>query len=120
MKTISALSLVGWILANRRSNAFAGYSAARILQELQECDRKGALVYSTDESGNVNGVVCGSPDTTSKILWVHDILTTSRGVVKQFMQQFHVMFPTYTIQGMNRHGRIRTFRNTNKLESRLI
>ena len=107
-----------WIKANRKGNAFKDYTDQRIVVLVYHSIYDNCFAYSLDDKGVFTGVVCGTKNATSKTVWIHDILTIKRGIVKKFMKQFNDTYPDWKIVGMCR-GRLRKFNNSSKLERRL-
>jgi hypothetical protein len=104
--------LVDWIIANRRGMAFKDYPFAKIDTLVQESANEDLLCISYKE-GKLNGIVCGT--RTAHGIWIHDILTTERGVMKKFLQFYVGKFGQTPILG-EAHGRLRLFIDPAKVE----
>ena len=116
---IRVSDLVEWILKNRKGTAFRGYSEEKIICEVVEGLENETMSYSLDASGQITGVVCGTKDASKKVFYCHDILVTKKGIVKDMMRVFMSLYPDYTIEGINKNGRFRQFKNPEKLTKRL-
>lgn len=109
--------LAEWILENRRNTAF-NYSVPMIVDELCDCADNDSMLTIVD-NGEIVGIVCWRINHTDRILFVMDILTTTKEAIKEMMLVFKKRFDGYKIQGHNRNGRFRNFKNTNKLINRI-
>ena len=111
--------LADWIITNRRDKAFKDYSKEKIIDELNTCANSLSMLYVTNESDEITGVVCCKNDSIARVLYVYDILATKPGVIKHMLQYFLNNFPQYKLEGINRNGRKRTFNNPIKLYKRI-
>jgi len=114
---INVLQLTQWILTNRRGNAFKGYDTRKILEELCKCTDEESILCVT-QGQEIVGIVCAKRDDIKRTLYVWDILTKGRGVIKQMVKYFMEKFPGYTLQG-KAHGRARQFTDIEKLFRRI-
>lgn len=111
-------TLVKWIQKNKKKRAFFGYSDDLVAQEIVEAMANGVFCYHINNSGQLVGVVCGVRDDLDKSVFIHDVLTTEKGVLNRFMERFLLLFPCYTIKGQcNKQDR--NFDNPVKLKQRL-
>jgi len=115
MNDLNRRELVDWIIANRRGMAFKDYPYAKIDTLVVESAAQDLLCIST-ENGQINGVVCGT--RVAHGIWIHDILTTKRGVMKKFLQFYVNKFGQIPILG-EAHGRLRLFVDPSKVERKM-
>jgi len=116
MRDVTLKELVDWILANRSKAAFRDYSPNKIANLLIHSMQQGVFCFSFDKEEKINGVVCG--ERTPYNVMIHDILTTSPGVIKKFMKHYMTLYPYHTILA-ERKGKLVTYTNPSKLERRL-
>jgi hypothetical protein len=107
-----------WIIANRVSTAFEGYSKEKIAQQILEGITNKTCCYIFGKDSLI-GVCFGKPNNDTKEFFITDILTTEHGVVKQMMKYFMTRWPNYFITGTHRTGRTVLFNNPSKLTERL-
>ena len=115
---IKVEDIVDWFLLNRRGKAFRGYTRAILISQLCECIDEGMIRVITESDNNIVGVVCCKQLIKEKLIYVYDILTTKKGVVKQMVQFVLKEFPGYSIGGKIGE-RERRFHNAEKLHRRL-
>lgn len=115
---ISIGQLADWIIANRKDAAFKGYTKDKIIQELVECCDNNSMLCITGPEG-ILGVICCRKDVNKQVMFVYDILTTKKGIVKRMLDYFVKTYPNYTIVGHTRTGRPRSFTNAEKLKNRM-
>lgn len=90
--------LVRFVLSHRVGEAFKDYSEASIANGIELAANQGTMLYSCNE-GQVVGIVVASVNDDCKTMWIHDILATRHGVLRQFISEFTKRWPGYTLQG---------------------
>src|SRR5215475_8790165 len=111
---ISIGQLAEWILKNRKGKAFRGYSFEKITNELMECADASSMLCVTDNN-DIVGVICCKRDIHKRILYVYDILTIRKGIVKRMLEFAAREYPGFTIEGNTKKGH-KFFGETIKLE----
>lgn len=106
-----------WIKCNRQGKAFTKYNDHQLYQLLVLGINQNTMSYSLDSHGLINGVICG--ERKGNEYWGHDILTTSKGVVKKLLQTINTFHSDCTIVSFNRHGRKRKFSSPKQLLHKL-
>ncbi len=115
---VSHYALVNWIIENRKGDAFKSYLWTKIAMEIAHSFRVGVFLISHDDKDEVNGVVCGTKDEKKKEVYIWDILTTDKSVLRTFVDVCKQRYPDFTIKG-RAHGRVRLFANPQQLLERL-
>lgn len=120
MKAITYEEIADWIIENRKSKAFSGYSKDDIIGQIDFCVKHNSmLVIRSPETEEIVGVCCAELHHEEKELFIQDILTTKPHIVKQMMIYVLDNYPNYRITGVNRSGRNRCFTQSHKLFNRL-
>ena len=115
---ISVGELAEWVIENRRGKAFYGYTFGKVIDEIIECQKKDGLLIISD-GPVITGVICCEDRKEAKILFVYDILTTSKKALKQMLKYCIEHYPGYIIEGLKKTGKKRTFTNPTKLLCKL-
>ena len=115
---ITVGELTDWILKNRSGTAFKGLTKEQIVNELTLCIDNKSLVCVSGKEG-IYGVLCFERNGEDKTLYVYNILTVRRGIVKHMAKFVRDNFPGFIVTGHNRHERFRNFKDINKLTRRL-
>lgn len=105
--------LVNFVLANRRGKAFAGYPEELIASSILDAANERTLYYSKSDDGAVNGIVVATKVEESKLMFIHDILTTESGVLGRFVAKFRKEFPSYRLRAWR-------WRSTGKQKQTLV
>lgn len=116
---IRVSDIVEWILQNREGPAFRGYSKEKIICEIVEGMEQRTMAYAVTGKGEIVGVACGTKNDEKKIFCCTDVLTTEKGALKNIMNVFMNLYPSYIIEGTTRCGRKRVFNDPLKLTRRL-
>lgn len=116
--SITIAKAAEWILQNRRGKAFRDYTFGQIVTEITNAIEQRVFTYSLDKEGNLQGIVCGKRDDSKKEVHICSILTLRSGIVKDFMAQFLLCYPQYSIGGLV-GKRQRLFKDPIKLHNRL-
>ena len=110
--------LVSFIILNRKNKAFEGWPEDKIRLAMRQAMYNQSLLWCSNETGQIVGVVFGDANHLNKSFYVVGILTTDPRAIKQFVVRFDQMFPGYSLEGWRMNG-IRYY-NTPKLISRLL
>ncbi len=102
---ITIAQLIDYIVANRKKGAFCNYTRDQIYTLIEKAIECGGMVYATNDLDELNGVVCAIAYPDKQELFVHDILTTDKHVIRQFIAYFVTNFEGWKLQGMKR-GRL--------------
>ena len=109
--------LFDFVLANKGTRTFMGYSEERIFSMLKEGIDAQTLLYAQDSLGKIIGMILAIKDDKQKILFVTENLAMSLSTLKQFASIAKERFPDYKLEAI-RHKGHRKF-NTSKLYSKL-
>lgn len=113
-------SVVDWVKKHRTGDAFKSYEDEDIIRHIVNSIRQDVFRLRIDECKNIIGIVCGARDDANKVIFIHDILTTRHGVVKQFLTECIEKYPDYEIHGcVNGGTRKRVFKSAKRLLSKL-
>ena len=114
---ITIEQIADWIIQHRKQTAFVNYSKEHIIRTLCERAFEQSILCIVD-GDTIFGIVVFDIRPKEKVIYVYDILTTQKGVVKQMMKTCIQKFPGYKIQGRHRSGRERNF-DSQQLANRL-
>ena len=115
---ITLADIIAWIIVHRKRSSFRGLSYRELLMLLSEKANKDQMLLILG-GDSIAGIVIYTPDNEKKELFIDDILTTEKGVVKEMMKICMAKFPNYFITGKHRSERIRLFKDQEKLTRRL-
>lgn len=87
------------------------------MEELTLAVYNGTFVYHA-EGKEIFGVACASKNEREHVIWVHDVLTTRKDIIKKFMERFLLVYPDYQIHGQ-RAGRLRVLDKPERVFERL-
>ena len=113
-----ATKLVKFVLDHRSRTSFEGRTKEQIFVEIFECNTNKTLFYSCENIYTINGIACFSIDQLTKTIWVHDVLTSKKGVTKEMVQFAIKHYEGFSIKGKHRTGRTRNF-NSIELNKKL-
>lgn len=99
--------LIGWIVKNRRGDAFLGYSHNRISNEIIHAIKHGCFRVEINDKQELIGVVCGEKFEDAKCILIHDVLTTHPDALKRFWQRYLLTYPEYSLLAGHR-GKMKT------------
>ena len=116
MNTIK--ELVDFVMNHRKGKAFEDWTPIELATCFVEDVEQRELFYSTDNNGLINGIVHVHINRNNKIIFVRNILTTSRGVLKSFIKRFAEWYPTYKLEA-RRHDRFVAY-DTNRLTNKIL
>lgn len=99
--------LVDYILKNRGSKVFQGWTEEQIAFECYRAALDQEMLYATDETEkHLIGVVLArkliDPDTNEKVMGISAALTTKKGVLANFFLCFRKMYPNYKLMQATR------------------
>lgn len=101
-RNLTIENLADWIIANRRKKAFKDWSKKSLMAVFYVKLQRHEAAYTTDEEGNLTGVVVIDTAPDYKRVHVGNILTTSKKAFKQFIKLFQSWYPGWDIQGYRR------------------
>jgi len=108
--------LVDWIVANRYGHSF-NYPHNKIANVLLHAYEQDVFVVS-HSNGIIHGVACGEKSIKDHHIFIHDVLTTRKGIVKEFLMFCHSKYPDWPIYGTVRN-RYRLISNPVKFARRI-
>lgn len=111
--------IAAWIILNRSRTSFKDLTYQELIGTLSERAEDERLLTILGEADNILGIVCFIPDYSKKELYITDILTKEKGVVRRMMEVCCEKFPNFTLKGKHRSNRIRHFKDIKKLTRRL-
>lgn len=99
-------NLVDYAWKNKRGKAFVGWGPIEIGNAFVQAAYERLLLYSTNETGNIDGVVhCLR---FGKTIFVVNVLTTSPGVFRKFVHRFKDLYPGFDLEA-TRHDKIKQY-----------
>lgn len=117
MRRYSFQELVDYAFYNRKGKAFIGWSRTEIGMAFCDSLSQSTLFYSVNGGGQINGIVHGVRFDDEKVIFVSNILASSRDVLEEFIRRFRRMFPDYRLEAL-RHGKRKVY-NTPKLVKKI-
>jgi len=118
MKQPTIQEAIDFILKNRKGNAFKGYSEDTIAQLLSETADTSTILTASNDNEEIVGVVCAIPYPRFKKLYIHDILTTEKWVLPEFVSYFLTNFSGWSLEAQRRNKIVEY--NTMKLTDKLL
>jgi hypothetical protein len=115
MKTLK--ELVDYAITNRKKSAFVGYKEEYIALGILNAVREGTLYYYENSHGELKGLGVCIPNHSLKIMFVHDILTTDKKAIQEFIKDFSDNYNGYELRA-KRKGQTVIY-NTHKLMKHL-
>lgn len=109
--------LYNFVLLNKGTKTFIGYSNERVFQMLMEGIQDQSLYYETGLDGKIQGMILAIIDHDRKLVFVSENLAMCLQTLKNFATKCRMTYPGYTIEAY-RHGKPRIF-NTEKLYNKL-
>jgi len=107
--------LVDYVMLNRTGKVFDGYSPINIADTFVEAAQDNLLLYAAD--GDTITGVCHAK-RFGRIIHVCNILTTKKGVLRQFIKRFTELHPGFELRA-ERNGRLKNY-NTQRLISKIL
>lgn len=101
--------LVEFALVSRRGKAFFNYTKEEIEKEVVVSFNGIALTFQVNEVGTVVGLCTTTIDHEDKKIYVRNILTTKKGVLKNFINQVKMMYPGFSLTG-HRDGQLVSYK----------
>lgn len=117
-RPITVADLVRYVEENREGNGFKDWAFGTLISRFNDGIDEQTLYYSLDHSGMINGVVLGTLSADKKSIFVDGILTTAKGILKQFVRQVHKIYPNVTLCA-HRRGVLVNY-NTPKLKQKIL
>lgn len=105
--------IVKFVLENRKNKVCKNWSPYQITQDVGIALKNSTLAFTTDDNGNLNGLVWGTPDYKKKILHIDTILATSKSALPSLMKYFLAIYNGWTLTA-ERKGKFVTY-STEKL-----
>ena len=93
---------VEYVLKNKRGYAFKDCTERHIASLIIKCDKLGGVVTLTNENDKMVGIACFIPYPTTKTIYVHDMVTTSKNALACFMTYFINHYPNWHLEAMRR------------------
>src|SRR6266516_3688079 len=118
MANYQVKDLVNFVLKNRKGKAFQEWTADEIALAFSKAFMKNEAAWSINKQGEIDGVIIAHAFPEAKILYIENILTTSRGVIKSFLQLYYKLYPGFSIEA-RRRGKYTSYKNTEKLLKRM-
>lgn len=117
-RQITVGDLVKYVEENRKGNGFKDWAFGTLISRFNEGIDEKTLFCSLDHMDMVNGVVLGTLSADKKSIYVDGILTTAKGVLKQFVRQVHSLYPNVTLCAHRK--RVFVNYNTPKLKQKIL
>lgn len=112
----SIREITDWLLANRRNNACKGYSRELIEQQVFNAARNNTITYYA-EGDKLLGVGYGY--LTSTTVYVQNVLTIRKCIIKHLIKWITVNYPNYNIDGKRHSKRFFNCSNPSKFLKKL-
>lgn len=109
--------LHNFVLLNKGTKTFKGYSDERILHMLLDGIQDQSLYYETGLDGKIQGMILAIIEHKRKLIFVSENLSMCLQTLKNFAIKCRQTYPEYSIEAY-RHGQPRIF-NTDKLYKKL-
>ena len=116
-KQLTIGDLVDFILLNRGTTTFMNMDEPRIASMIKEALTDGMLFYSTDNSGQLTGMILAIRDERQKIIFVSENLAMNLSNLRAYARRAKEQWPDYKLEAI-RHGSHRKF-NTQQLYNKL-
>lgn len=95
--------LLDFVIENKKDKTFLNMTTMRIIGLLQEGINQGTLLYHTDLTGKIDGMILAEKRLPEKILFVTENLAMNIKNLKQFAAIARDRFPAYHLQWL-KHG----------------
>lgn len=110
--------LVDFVMANKGTKTFLGYSDERILEILARGFMENTYYYEQGLDGRIVGFILAEVDENRKLVFVTENLAMTLDRLARFTAKLMMDYPGYKMEAY-RHGKLVKF-NLNKLYSKLI
>lgn len=115
--TVTLGELYEFVIANKGTTTFMGYSNYTIMGLLKQGLDNNTLLFAQDFNGKVCGMILADKDDKRKILFVTENLSMTLSTLKQFAKIAKERWSEYRLEAI-RHTGHRKF-NTSKLYNKL-
>lgn len=106
--------VVKFVMANRQNKVCKEWSPYEITSSAARALKNKTLAYTTNNIGNLDGIVWGYPDYVKKELYIECILSTSKKVLPELMKYFLIIYDGWTLTA-HRKGKFVKY-STKKLQ----
>lgn len=117
-KPITVADLVKYVEENRKGNGFKDWTFSTLISRFNDGIDEQTLYYSLNHNDMINGVVLGTLSADKKSIFVDGVLTTAKGILKQFVRQVNKIYPNVTLCA-HRRGVLVNY-NTPKLKQKIL
>lgn len=107
--------LVDFVIANRRGKAFENWTPIQIAEAFIQGIEDRTLLFAMENDTLVGVVHC---ERFGCVMYVHNILATKSGVLRQFVQRFKELYPQCRLEA-HRHGRRKIY-NTERFKQKVL
>ncbi len=95
--------LVKFCMKQGKNKVFINKTETQIAQELQAYAESGKALFSFDyDYGHFRGIVIYDPVYRARILYIRQLLCTSKKALGEFLKAFQTNYPGWTIQARRR------------------